>query len=179
MNRSQQMLALVAVIAVTALGCSKNDKVLTPSVTYSQVDRMAIPAINTALIPSTMKDAFNRGTPETDIAAFRPTAQATITALRSAVAAVLPPEDSPGLSASTVASVVIPDIVTIDFSQPVQFPNGRRLQDDVVDAALSLVLNRGDVLGGGPGVPDAIGANDVAFSNTFPYLASPQVAGPQ
>ena len=91
------------------------------------------------------------------------------------MASVLPPEDSPGLSPATVASVVIPDIVTINFAQPVQFPNGRRLQDDVIDAALSLVLNRGNVLGGGPGVPDGISANDVPFLASFPYLAAPQV----
>lgn len=174
MNRSQMLsLLAVAAVAAAAVGCSKNDKVLVPTITYTQVDRMAIPAINTALIPTAMKDAFNRGKPSTDIATFRPTAQATIVALRAAVADSLPPEDSPGLSAATVATVLIPDIVTIDFSQPVQFPNGRRLSDDVIDAALSLVLNRGDVLHGGPGVSDAISANDVAFSGTFPYLATP------
>ena len=37
-----------------------------------QEDRMAIPAINTALITSARKDAFNLGTPATDPTAFQP-----------------------------------------------------------------------------------------------------------
>ncbi len=170
MNRYFVGFALLALVA--AAGCSKNDKVLTPGVTYTQADRVGIPAINTALIPPASKNAFNAGRPSTDIVNWRPTAQATIVALRAAVLDSLGPEDSPGLTPATVASVVIPDIVTIDFSQPVQFPNGRRLQDDVIDAALSLVLNRGNILGGGPGVSDGIDANDVGFSGTFPYLAT-------
>src|SRR5438093_8819903 len=164
MNRNSIMLLVLLAALAAVTGCGKDDKTMTPTTTYHQVDRMAIPAINTALIPSNMKDAFNAGTPATDVVNFRPTAQGTIIAVRAAVADSLPPEDSPGLSPATVASVLIPDIVTIDFSQSVQFPNGRRLNDDVIDVALSLVLNRGNVLGGGPGVPDDIGANDVAFS---------------
>ncbi|MBI3743209.1 MAG: DUF4331 domain-containing protein [Chloroflexi bacterium] len=144
-----------------------------------QIDRMGIPAINTALIPADKKDAFNRADPANDIRDYRATAQATITALRSAVGSVtgFPAEDKPGVPADTLATVLIPDVVTIDFSKPVQFPNGRRLQDDVIDAALGLVLNRGNVLGGGPGVSDGVNANDVAFLNTFPYLAPPHQPG--
>lgn len=144
---------------------------------YVQVDRMAIPAINTALIPSDKKDAFNRADPANDIRDYRATALGTIEALRGAVKSIpgFPAEDGPGVPAATLAEVLIPDVVSIDFSKPVQFPNGRRLQDDVIDAALGLVLNRGNVLGGGAGVGDGIGANDVAFGNTFPYLAAPHL----
>ena len=60
-------------------------------------------------------------------------------------------------------------MVTIDFSAPVAFPNGRQLTDDVIDAALGIVLNRG----GAAGVGDAIDGNDVPFGSTFPYLAAP------
>jgi hypothetical protein len=137
-----------------------------------QVDRMAIPAINTALIPTGMKDAFNAGSPATDATMFRAAAQAQVEGLRSAVATVLGAETGGplgDLDAATVAGALIPDIVTIDFSAPVAFPNGRRLSDDVVDAALGIVLNRG----GAAGIADAIPANDKAFSNTFPYLAAP------
>jgi hypothetical protein len=137
-----------------------------------QVDRMAIPAINTALIPSGMKDAFNAGSPATDATMFRSTAQAQVEGLRAAVLSVLGAETGGplgDLDAATVAGALIPDIVTIDFSAPVAFPNGRRLSDDVVDAALGIVLNRG----GSAGIADAIPANDKAFNNTFPYLAAP------
>ena len=134
---------------------------------------MGIPAINTALIPKDSKDAFNAGNPKDDVANFRVIAESTITQLRRAVNAVtgFPGEDSPGVPPATLASVLIPDVVTIDFSNPVVFPNGRRLQDDVIDAALGLVLNRGNVLGGGAGISDGIPANDRPFLGTFPYLA--------
>ena len=77
------------------------------------------------------------------------------------------------MPADVLATVLIPDVVTIDFSAPVAFPNGRTLEDDVIDAALGLVLNRGDVLGGGAGVGDGVASNDVPFESTFPYLAPP------
>jgi hypothetical protein len=143
----------------------------------TQLDRMAIPAINTALIPSGMKDAFNAGTPATDEAMFRATAQATIEGLRAAVAPFLGDESGGPLGnvpAAGVAAALIPDIVTIDFASPVAFPNGRRLQDDVIDAALGIVLNRG----GAAGISDGIGANDKAFLDAFPFLAAPHQAPP-
>ncbi|MBI2912164.1 MAG: DUF4331 family protein [Chloroflexi bacterium] len=142
-------------------------------VALTQVDRMAIPAINGVLIASAQKDAFNQGMPADDVANYRAAVAARISALRGAVRPVLPAEDAPGVPADALASVLIPDVVTVDGSKPIQFPNGRRLTDDVVDAALGLVLNRGNVLGGGPGVSDGIDGNDVPFLTTFPYLAPP------
>lgn len=144
----------------------------------SQVDRMAIPAINTALIPSASKNAFNQASPSGDVATYRPMAQASVTGLRDAVKSVLPAEDGGPLGKLTpeqVAGALIPDVVTIDFSKDVVFPNGRRLQDDVIDAALGIVLNRG----GAKGVGDAINANDKAFLGSFPYLAEPFMAAAQ
>jgi cell division septation protein DedD len=50
---------------------------------------------------------------------------------------------------------------------PAGFPNGRRVFDDVTDITLrsfALVPSR---------VGDGVNANDVAFSDTFPYLATP------
>lgn len=138
----------------------------------AQVDRMAIPAINTALIPAASKNAFNQASPSGDAATFRPMAQAQIVALRDAVKSVLPAENGGPLGNLTpdqVAGALIPDVVTIDFSKDVAFPNGRRLSDDVIDAAVGIVLNRG----GGTGIPDAINANDKAFLGTFPFLAEP------
>lgn len=143
----------------------------------SQLDRMAIPAINTALIPADMKDAFNKGAPATDATAFRATGQATMQGLRDAVDAVLngPVGQQDGgplgnLTSQQVAEALIPDIVTIDFSKPVAFPNGRQLTDDVIDTALQLVLNRT------AGITDKIDANDKSFGSAFPYLADPTVA---
>ena len=139
-----------------------------------QIDRMAIPAINTVLIPAAQKDAFNTGKPSTDVAQYQATGKMTIDGLRTAVDAVLngPVGAQDGgalgnLTSQQVAEALIPDIVTIDFSKPVTFPNGRQLTNDVIDVALSLVLNRT------AGATDAISANDKAFGTTFPFFAEP------
>lgn len=139
-----------------------------------QFDRTAIPAVNAAVIPAASKDAFNAGDPSTDLADFTPIATARIDFLRTAVNGVagFPPEDS-NLPSSAVAMALVPDVLSIDLSQPLVFPNGRGLPDDVIDVALGLVLNRGNPLGGGPGVSDGI-ANDSTFLPTFPYLGVPQ-----
>jgi hypothetical protein len=140
-----------------------------------QVDRMAIPAVNTVLSHTgAEKDTFNQGAPATDVANHLASATTVIQGLRDAVDAVLTPaiggeDNGPlgNLTSAQVAGALIPDIVTIDFSKPVVFPNGRQLTDDVIDTALKLVLNRK------AGITDAIDANDKAFGSTFPFVADP------
>jgi hypothetical protein len=55
------------------------------------------------------------------------------------------------------------------------FPNGRRLSDDIIDISLRVVL--GVLLTPHQGLADTIGdgvgANDVSFNTTFPYVAYP------
>ena len=63
------------------------------------------------------------------------------------------------------------------------FPNGRRLEDDVVDIDLRAVgQGYGTFLHGAFGLPnkspnnqlgDGVDANDVPFTHTFPYVAAP------
>jgi hypothetical protein len=178
------VLAVVMEVPVTAVtgGASPNSGTIRAWVSTTRngvrIDRMAIPAINTALIPSAQKDAFNAAHPRDDAATYRATAITTIRTLRGAVDALFGRGGNQDggplgfLSAEQVGAALIPDVVTIDFSKPVQFPNGRRLQDDVIDAALGVVLNRG----GANGISDGVGGNDRAFASTFPYLAEPHIA---
>jgi hypothetical protein len=119
-----------------------------------QIDRMGRPAINTALIPSSMKDAFNAGIPSTDQANFSDEVTASITSLSNAA------------NAAGLTPVLLPDTLTFDTSNAGGFLNGRRLADDVIDAELNL-LSAGAVTG------DGVNANDAAFSGAFPYLAAP------
>jgi hypothetical protein len=62
---------------------------------------------------------------------------------------------------------------------PAGFPNGRRLQDDVVDLALRLVV--GGVLAApfpgfnpsiGGRLGDGVNVNDAPYRSTFPYLSN-------
>ncbi len=120
----------------------------------NQIDRMGRPAINTVLIPADRKDEFNRADPVNDAAAFGDDVRATIAALNGGDTA----------TAAALTAVLLPDILTIDVTDPSGFLNGRGLADDVIDAELSLLTN-GAVTG------DGVDANDVRFRNRFPYLA--------
>jgi uncharacterized protein DUF4331 len=82
-----------------------------------------------------------------------------------------------------VASDVQPDRLAVLDGDLCGFPNGRRLGDDIVDIDLRGVgQGYGSFLNGAFGLPnlspnnqlgDGVDANDVPFSNTFPYVAPP------
>ena len=122
----------------------------------NQVDRKGRPAINTALIPSNMKTAFNAGAPADDVANFSDEATAAITSLSDAA------------NAAALVPILLPDILAFDTSDAGGFLNGRGLADDVIDAELNL-LSAGAVMS------DGVDANDVAFLGAFPYLAAPHL----
>ena len=74
--------------------------------------------------------------------------------------------------ATAIAGVLLPDVLTLDTSSGAGFLNGRKLDDDVIDAVLPIAT--GGFFGGSPVLTtDEVPANDVAFSGSFPYLAGP------
>ena len=82
----------------------------------------------------------------------------------------------PGTGGRTVANLVIPDVMELNFAKPSGFPNGRQLFDPVVDitlAAIFLDLTRhgADTLARLPLNPPA---NEEPFRAEFPYLAVAQ-----
>ena len=79
----------------------------------------------------------------------------------------------PGTGGLTVANLIIPDVLTLDFSKPSAFPNGRQLTDPVIDVTLAVIFldltkHSPDVLAKIPLGPPA---NEVPFRKEFPYLA--------
>lgn len=72
--------------------------------------------------------------------------------------------------------VILPDTIKYDPSKPTAYPNGRKLEDPVVDITLAAVLLKLgpdqplDLLANLPLNPPA---NDVPFLAEFPYLAPP------
>jgi len=60
-------------------------------------------------------------------------------------------------------------------NDPAGYPNGRRLDDDVID--ISVQVLEGALIAGHPAIVDSLGdgvnANDVPFGTAFPYLALP------
>lgn len=77
---------------------------------------------------------------------------------------------------TTVAGLVVPDTITVDLSKASGFPNGRRLEDPVVDVTLAALFLDLDVHS--PlaffNLPLNPTANDRPFRAQFPYLAPPQ-----
>jgi uncharacterized protein DUF4331 len=121
---------------------------------WVQADQMGRPAINTVFNNvdqhKTDRDDFNRTQPIEQPRIFGQHVQDVLTALGAA--------DPAGL-----ASVLIPDVLTYQTGNTGGFLNGRRLDDDVIDAELNLVTNGGITT-------DCV-SNDSALSSTWPYLA--------
>ena len=130
-------------------------------VTYQSVDRMGNPAVNTAFITPSLKDAYNTANPQNDEKNYEAT-----------IVASLKKYGTNSTNTGILASVVFPDTLKIDLTKADGFPNGRRLADDVIDTELQLVFNQ--PLGGGFG--DGVNKNDKPFLTTFPFVAEPHTA---
>lgn len=93
---------------------------------------------------------------------------------------VLPCLTQTAVPGRTVADLVVPDSIQVDFSQASGFPNGRRLEDPVIDvtlAALFLDLRREPVTRFAA-LPLNPPGNDLPFRASFPYLSAPQGSPP-
>ena len=135
---------------------------------YDAVDRMGVPAINTALIPFARKNEYNRATTQQDAAGkFATDIVGTLKALGTDDAHI-------GILASV--AVTHGDMLRLDTAKSnfgpqggnsagAGFPNGRRPTDDVIDTVLFLVTNEGLTTG------DHVNANDVPFRDQFPFFA--------
>ncbi len=104
-----------------------------------QVDRMGIPAVNTAVIPRlqvvpgvVLKDAFNAISPVQDRYYFRQIVINEITRVfRFGNPAGVP----------SLVDLLLPDILPYNTTAAAGFPNGRQLSDDVIDTELDLLTN--------------------------------------
>jgi hypothetical protein len=135
-----------------------------------RVDRIGIPAVNTALIPFKLKNAYNAASPTDDAKGkFAADIAQTLTVLGTN-------EANTGVLAG--AAILKGDYVRVDLSvantgpgggnnSGAGFPNGRRLQDDVIDTILTIVAN-------GTPVSDHVDGNDVPFQDVFPFVGLPQ-----
>jgi len=134
---------------------SSNGKLEVHKGQYEQIERAGNPAVGTALIPFTMKDLFNIGLPVNDSGDFGEAIAESLKALGTN------PENI-----AILASVAIPDTLKFDPASPAQYPNGRTLDDDVIDTLLFFIFNQQPV-------KDGVDANDRPFTDNFPYLALP------
>jgi hypothetical protein len=152
----------------------------TPPGDLVQLDRMGMPAVATAVISKEQKDAYNEADPAVDAAStFVPDIIANVTALHTAL-----DDDLTGLGLTPCAAadcvaqagpLVVPDTLKIDVSKPAGFPNGRRLEDPVIDITLAVVMldlgtHAADTFAKLPVNPPK---NDKDFLPDFPYVAPP------
>jgi Domain of unknown function (DUF4331) len=145
---------------------------------FQQVSRLGWPLVNEVVIPLQDKDVFNRAVPSDDVANFGayildPELPGLLNAVLSAGCAPTPDggrTDIVGLlgpNGTTPADMLRININADQTFANSGFPNGRALADDVTDTLLTVVCNNGGALG------DGVDANDLAFLETMPYLASP------
>ncbi len=151
--------AIILDIPTSELGGAQVAIDATTDVDGERFDRVGRPAINTALIPSGLKNDYNQGEPFNDPENFQDEFEASITALSG------DPE-----YAAMIAAALAPDSLTYDTTLPSGFLNGRTLTDDVIDAELALLTN-------GAITSDMVDGNDRAFLDVFPFLASPNTGG--
>ncbi len=160
-TKSLSMLLCLLLAGFMAFTACDEDGVMEPvdDDTYTQVDRIGIPALNTVFNhpPAFSKVDYNTSGPATDVANYNAQFVTVLGAVANAnpagTAAALLPDELPVNLGSVTSNFALFD--------------GRKLSDDATDVALTVVV----------GVPalqsDNVDANDVAFLNSFPYLAPP------
>ena len=148
-----------------------------------QVSRLGWPLVNEVIIPLKDKDKYNRSQPKDDVSNFGayildPEVPKLLNAVLDAGCAATPMggrTDIVGLLApngTTAADLLRINIAAGQTNAMSHFPNGRALADDVTDTLLTVACNNGGKVG------DGVDANDLPFTTTFPYLASPHSGNP-
>jgi hypothetical protein len=123
----------------------------------TQIDRVGRPAINTVFNHGDDKNTFNAIDPTQDRPLFLDKFIAVLESFGHAAA-----------DATAIANILLPDILTYDYSSTAGFLNGRQLADDVIDIELNLVSN-------GAVTTDKVGPH-TDYLSSFPYLGTPHPA---
>src|SRR5437588_5574628 len=139
-----------------------------------QADQMGRPAINTVFNHGSDKNTFNVTQPatmRTTLSTVAPTSGQTLLSVFAQELQALSAGSPKGAYASgealAIAQILLPDILTFDYSSTAGYLNGRRLQDDVIDISLNLATN-------GAITADGVGPHTDYLAD-FPYLGKPHV----
>lgn len=164
---------------------------------YKQVSRIGHPLVNEVVIPYQVKDTFNSLKPRQDAAALPFVKNSELAATLNAVCGT----DAPVRNRADLVQVFLEGVKGVNNPRGKEraaeylrlntewqkgqtfnrlgviggdangFPNGRRLQDDVVDIALQVVA--GELVGKANDIGDGVNKNDTEFGADFPYVALP------
>ena len=173
-----------------------DDGTVKTSGNFVQVSRLGNPLVNEVVVPLQFKNAFNGSKPEGD-SQFLPKVQdpevpKLIEKIYKMPAPATPRDDLVSVFLTGVDGLNKPANVTpseqlrLNMSIPptaeanrmgviggdkAGFPNGRRLDDDVIDIALQVMM--GELKGSPNDLGDAVNGNDVETLGAFPYVGLP------
>ena len=141
---------------------------------YIQEDQMGRPAINTVFVDAAKKDEFNTTIPSNQGAKFASKFQDKLLALNAGYTT-----NALGMDAATFTGALATDVLTVStvgtttFFDGTNVLTGRTLTDDVISVELLLIFGGPDGTANPALTDDNVDANDKAFLDAFPYLASP------
>jgi hypothetical protein len=163
---------------------------------FVQVSRLGNPLVNEVVNPLKDKDTFNASAPWDDARFLKNVTEPELPKLIEAIYKIDAPDEPrndlvdvflkgveglnqpPHVTPSemlrlntSVEPAAEPKRLGVLDGDNAGFPNGRRLTDDVIDAALQVV--EGELVGAKNDLGDAVDANDKEFGAAFPYLAHP------
>lgn len=140
----------------------------------TQIDRMATPAVNTALIPFPRKNEYNAATPQDDAnGVFAGSIVDTLTALGTNATNIGILANVAVANGDYLRLNLATANTSLGFGERITtpgytgFPNGRRPGDDTVDVLLYFITNQAITQG------DNVNSNEVPLGATFPFFAPP------
>ena len=164
---------------------------------WTQVSRLGNPLVNEVVVPTPFKDVWNRSKPVDDKQFAGPVVTPILAKLMNDLYKLNAPETNrddlvavfgTGVKGLNFTGDTVADLLRLNYSIPVTpkdkvnrlgviggdnggFPNGRRLGDDVVDAAERVMA--GFLKGNKVELGDGVNAGDVPALDSFPYQADP------
>lgn len=165
---------------------------------WTQVSRIGNPLVNEVVVPTPSKDLWNRSQPANDRQFAGPVLTPVLARLMNQLYDLNAPETDrddlvavfgTGIRGLNYTGPTVADMLRLNYSIPVTprenvnrlgviagdnggFPNGRRLEDDVIDIAERVMA--GFLKGNRVELGDGVDAGDVGSLGFFPYVADPR-----
>jgi hypothetical protein len=164
---------------------------------WTQVSRIGNPLVNEVVVPTPFKDAWNRSAPVNDKQYAGPVVTPILAKLMNQLYKLNAPETNrddlvavfgTGVKGLNYTGPTVADLLRLNYSIPVTparrqnrlgviggdnqgFPNGRRINDDVIDIAERVMA--GFLKGNKVALGDGVNAGDAGPMGFFPYQNDP------
>ncbi len=177
-TRRLALAAGVAAVSLAATACGDDNGSTAPTTPrmFNQVQRLGNPLVSEVLLSKRSHATHGSIGPDQDAALVAPEVVNFLTTVAGRDPAYI----------NAIAPALIPDVLVVDTSKDPSTATflsttlsggwgGRKLQDDVVDLALTAVFGSalGDAANATPELTTDNVGDDSPFTSTFPYLAPP------